>query len=224
VLSNHDVTRTVTRFSRSQPDKLIETDWERKRWSGEEPDYALGRTRARAAALVQLALPGTAYIYQGEELALEEIEDLPAEARQDPTWVQSGFTDVGRDGCRIPLPWSDTAPPYGFSADPAAVTWLPQPDHWAEHSVEAQDRDSDSTLNLYRDALRLRPSLWRDGGDLKWLEAPTGVVAFERGGAQCWVNTGRENISLPQGATVVLSSGPSSDAQLPPDTTVWLQT
>ena len=136
----------------------------------------------------------------------------------------SGLEEGSEDGCRIPLPWSDTAPPYGFSADPAAVTWLPQPDHWAEHSVEAQDRDSDSTLNLYRDALRLRPSLWRDGGDLKWLKAPTGVMAFERGGAQCWVNTGRENISLPQGATVVLSSGPSSDAQLPPDTTVWLQT
>ena len=131
-----------------------------------------GRRRARAAALVQLALPGTAYVYQGEELALEEIEDLPDEVRQDPTWTQSGFTDVGRDGCRIPLPWTATAAPYGFAADDGTVTWLPQPGHWAEHSVEAQDRDPDSTLNLYRAALHLRPSLWRDAGDVKWLKSP----------------------------------------------------
>ncbi len=224
VLSNHDVTRTVTRFSRSQPEHLVETDWERARWSGEQPDHALGRRRARAAALVQLALPGTAYVYQGEELALEEIEDLPNDLRQDPTWVQSGFTDVGRDGCRIPLPWTETDAPYGFAPDPAAVTWLPQPDHWAEHSVEAQDRDATSTLNLYREALRLRPSLWRDAGDLKWLASADGVAAFERGRAQCWVNTGTSAVDLPDGATVVLASAPGVERVLPADTAVWLQT
>jgi alpha-glucosidase len=224
VLSNHDVTRTVTRFARSQPTHVIETDWERGRWATEDPDYALGRRRARAAALVQLALPGTAYVYQGEELALEEIEDLPDEARQDPTWVQSGFTDVGRDGCRIPLPWTATSPPYGFAPQEGAVTWLPQPQHWAEHSVEAQDRDPDSTLNLYRAALRLRPSLWRDAGDVKWLTVGPDVAAFERGGAQCWVNTGDTGVPLPQVASVVLSSAPGVDALLPPDTAVWLTT
>ncbi|OAN39933.1 alpha-glucosidase [Mycolicibacterium iranicum] len=224
VLSNHDVTRTVTRFSRSQPDQLIETDWERARWSGEEPDHDLGRRRARAAALVQLALPGTAYVYQGEELALEEIEDLPDHLRQDPTWVQSGFADVGRDGCRIPLPWSETDAPYGFAADPDATTWLPQPDHWAEHSVEAQDRDSQSTLNLYREALKLRPSLWRDAGDLKWLTAPDGVVAFERGASQCWVNIGATQLDLPDGAVVILASAPGVQTVLPVDTAAWLRT
>ncbi|MDA2891149.1 glycoside hydrolase family 13 protein [Mycolicibacterium sp. BiH015] len=224
VLSNHDVTRTVTRFSRSQPDQLIETDWERARWSGEEPDHALGRRRARAAALVQLALPGTAYIYQGEELALEEIEDVPDDLRQDPTWVQSGFTDVGRDGCRIPLPWKETDAPYGFAADPGATTWLPQPDHWAEHSVEAQERDAESTLNLYREALKLRPSLWRHAGDLKWLTAPEGVVAFERGASQCWVNTGAAEVDLPAGAVVVLASVPGIDSVLPVDAAAWLRT
>ncbi|MCV7150240.1 glycoside hydrolase family 13 protein [Mycolicibacterium pyrenivorans] len=222
VLSNHDVTRTVTRFARSQPPHLVGTDWERGRWADEDADHALGRRRARAAALVQLALPGTAYVYQGEELALEEIEDLPGEVRQDPTWAQSGFTDVGRDGCRIPLPWTATSVPYGFGPDDGTVTWLPQPEHWAEHSVEAQDRDPDSTLNLYRAALRLRPSMWRDAGDVKWLTVAPDVAAFERGGAQCWVNTGDTPVPLPEVATVALSSAPGVDRTLPPDTAVWL--
>jgi len=221
-LSNHDVTRTVTRFARSQPPHLVGTDWERGRWADEDADHALGRRRARAAALVQLALPGTAYVYQGEELALEEIEDLPAEVRQDPAWAQSGFTDVGRDGCRIPLPWTATSAPYGFAPDDGTVTWLPQPEHWAEHSVEAQDGDPGSTLNLYRAALRLRPSMWRDAGDVKWLTVAPDVAAFERGGAQCWVNTGDTPVPLPEVATVALSSAPGVDRTLPPDTAVWL--
>ncbi|MGQ9408887.1 glycoside hydrolase family 13 protein [Mycolicibacterium gilvum] len=224
VLSNHDVTRTVTRFSRSQPDHLVETDWERGRWSGEEPDHELGRRRARAAALVQLALPGTAYVYQGEELGLEEIEDLPDDVRQDPTWAQSGFTDVGRDGCRIPLPWNESEPTYGFADGPDAVTWLPQPGHWAEHSVEAQERDPDSMLHLYRAALKLRPSLWRDAGEVTWLDVAAEVAAFDRGGAQCWVNTGTADVTLPAGASVVLASSPGVDGVLPGDTAVWLQT
>ncbi|WP_370330542.1 glycoside hydrolase family 13 protein [Mycolicibacterium hippocampi] len=222
VLSNHDVTRTVTRFSRSQPTHLVGADWERGRWGDEDPDHVLGRRRARAAALLQLALPGTAYVYQGEELALEEIEDLPDEVRQDPTWAQSGFTDVGRDGCRIPLPWNATSVPYGFATAEGAATWLPQPAHWAEHSVEAQDRDPDSTLNLYRAGLRLRHSLWRDAGDVKWLDVAPQVAAFERGGAQCWVNTGDTDARLPEVATVALSSAPGVDRVLPPDTAVWL--
>ena len=223
VLSNHDVTRTVTRFSRSQPAHLIETDWERGRWADEDPDHVVGRRRARAAALVQLALPGTAYVYQGEELALEEVEDLPDDVRQDPTWVQSGFTDVGRDGCRIPLPWTATDAPYGFAPEPGSDTWLPQPAHWAEYSVEAQERDADSTLRLYREALRLRPSLWRDAGDVKWLSTAADVAAFERGGAQCWVNTGEDAVALPDTASVVLASAPGVGAVLPPDTAVWLR-
>ena len=223
VLSNHDVTRTVTRFSRSQPAHLVGTDWERGRWADEDPDHALGRRRARAAALVQLALPGTAYVYQGEELALEEIEDLPDDLRQDPTWVQSGHTDVGRDGCRIPLPWTETSAPYGFAAAPGTPTWLPQPGHWAEHSVQAQDRDPHSTLNLYRQAVKLRPTLWRGAGEVKWRDIAPDVAAFERGGAQCWVNTGDDDVPLPDGVTVVLASDRGVDGTLPPDTAVWLQ-
>ncbi|TPG34289.1 glycoside hydrolase family 13 protein [Mycolicibacterium hodleri] len=222
VLSNHDVTRTVTRYSRSQPEHLIETDWERARWSKETPDYEAGLRRARAAALVQLALPGTAYVYQGEELGLEEVEDLPDEVRQDPMWEQSGFTDVGRDGCRVPLPWADDVAPYGFSLSKDVQTWLPQPPHWPSKTAEAQDGDPHSTLNLYRDALSARAAIWVDSGDLEWIATTPEVAAFRRGRAQCWVNTGEIPVDLPADAEVVLASVPGTGTQLPPDSAVWL--
>jgi alpha-glucosidase len=222
VLSNHDVPRTVTRYSRSQPTGLVESDWERARWAEEDADHGLGRRRARACAMLQLALPGTAYVYQGEELGLEEIENLPDEVRQDPTWIQSGFTDVGRDGCRVPLPWSGSSVPYGFSPIPT-TTWLPQPDHWVAHTVAAQDDDPDSFLNLYRAALALRPRVWVDAGDVTWLKGPaSAVLGFARGGAQCWVNTGNADVALPSGLSVALASAPGAGAVLPPDTAVWL--
>ncbi len=222
VLSNHDVTRTVTRYSRSQPDHLIETDWERARWATEPADYALGLRRARAAALMQLALPGTAYVYQGEELGLEEVEDLPDEVRQDPIWEQSGRTDVGRDGCRVPLPWSGDVAPYGFSPNADVLTWLPQPPHWSSHTVEAQDADPDSMLNLYRAALSARSSLWVCSGDLEWIATPPAVAAFRRGSAQCWANTGEVPAALPADARVVLASVPGTTTHLAPDAAAWL--
>ena len=222
VLSNHDVTRTVTRYARSQPDHLVETDWERARWDEESADHELGHRRARAAALVQLALPGTAYVYQGEELGLEEVEDLPDEVRQDPIWVQSGYTDVGRDGCRVPLPWSNVVAPFGFSPEATTETWLPQPSHWSSRTAEAQDGDPHSTLNLYRAALAARPTLWVDAGDVEWIATGPEVLAFRRGDAQCWVNTGTASAALPSGARVVLASEPGSVTELAPDAAVWL--
>jgi alpha-glucosidase len=224
VLSNHDVTRTVTRYSRSQPGHLIETDWERARWAEEPADYALGLRRARAAALMQLALPGTAYVYQGEELGLEEVEDLPDELRQDPIWEQSGHTDVGRDGCRVPLPWAGDAAPFGFSPNADVQTWLPQPQHWASRTVEAQDRDPDSTLNLYREALSARSAVWVGSGDLEWIAHTPEVAAFRRGSSQCWVNTGEVPVDLPTDARLVLASVPGTASQLPPDAAAWLVT
>jgi alpha-glucosidase len=221
VLSNHDVPRTVTRYARSQPSGLVETDWERARWAEERADHELGRRRARACALLQLALPGTAYVYQGEELGLEEIEDLPDEVRQDPTWVQSGFADVGRDGCRVPLPWSGSSAPYGFSSQ-TTKTWLPQPAHWGGYTVNAQHDDPDSFLNLYRAALALRHRQWVDAGDVRWLDRPASVLAFVRGGVQCWVNTSTTDVELPSGLSVVLASALGVGAVLPPDTAVWL--
>jgi alpha-glucosidase len=223
VLSNHDVTRTVTRFARSQPAHLVSMDWERGRWGDEPADLDLGRRRARAAALVQLALPGTAYVYQGEELALDEIEDLPADVRQDPTWAQSDYTDVGRDGCRIPLPWNASEPALGFAAGAEVSTWLPQPERWAPLSVSAQDADPASALNVYRRALALRRSLWRDAGEVTWLTVTPAVAGFARGDAQCWFNTGDVAVDLPEVGTVELASTDLDGRSLPPDTAVWLR-
>lgn len=224
VLSNHDMPRIVTRYARSQPDEPVEGHWERARWATESADYDLGRRRARAAALFQLALPGTAYIYQGDELGLEEIEDLPDEVRQDPTWPQSGHTDVGRDGCRIPFPWSGDAAPYGFSPpDAHAPTWLPQPAHWGSRTVAAQERDPDSFLNLYRAALVERRNHWAsDDSVMEWLDTPPGVLAFARGSTQCWLNTTSHPIDLPENSRVLLASQPHSNGKLPDETAAWL--
>jgi len=223
VLANHDVVRQVTRYARSQPDHAIENQEEWARWSGEEPDLALGVRRARAAALLMLALPGNVYLYQGEELGLPEVEDIPGERRQDPLWRQSGHTSVGRDGCRVPLPWSGTTPPYGFSPEGAdREPWLPQPATWGALTAAAQKDDPHSTLNLYRQALELRSQHWRDAGDLAWLDAPGGVVAFRRGGVTCWTNAGDVPVAMPEGS-LLLRSDPEGPADtLPPASCAWL--
>src|SRR5436305_739415 len=156
VLSNHDVIRHVTRYG-----------------GGE-----LGTRRARAAALLMLALPGGAYIYQGEELGLPEVEDLPDDLLEDPTWERSDHTQRGRDGARVPIPWSGDQPPFGFSPNGAsAPPWLPQPASWRANTVAALESNPDSILELYRDALRIRhehPAL--GDGTLRWLDAPEGVL------------------------------------------------
>ncbi|GAA1482021.1 glycoside hydrolase family 13 protein [Gordonia sinesedis] len=230
VLANHDVVRPATRYARSQPDHLVESEWDRSRWATEVPDLPTGRRRARAALLLQLALPGTAYLYQGDELGLVEHEDIPAEVRQDPTWVQSGFTDVGRDGCRVPIPFSGDAPPYGFSPDTGAQPWLPQPADWSELTVAAQEADPDSTLTLVRSALAVRrevfgtaPDARVDAESVDWIDDTGGVLAFRRGEVQCWVNTGPDEIVLPDGGRVLVASDAAvSGGILPVDTAVWL--
>lgn len=197
-LSNHDVEREVTRYG-----------------GGE-----LGRNRARAMALVELALPGAVFIYNGSELGLPNV-DLPDEALVDPVWERSGHTERGRDGCRVPLPWEGTEPPYGFTTGEA---WLPMPDDWADLTVEQQLRDDTSMLALYRTALALRASRPEfAGSELEWFGSPAGCLAFRRkeGGLTCVLNTAAEVVTLPVG-TVLLSSGPVHEGHLPPDTAVWL--
>ena len=223
VLSNHDVVRHVTRYARSQPDGLLESHTDRLRWSSEPADLALGRARARAALLLSYALPGTAYAYQGEEFGLEEVEDLPSDVRQDPTWWQSGYTDPGRDGCRVPLPWSGDAPPFGFSPpDADRPPWLPQPERWGSLTAAAEDDDPESVLSLYRAAARLRRDVVVDAGELEWLETPDDVLAFRRGRFSCHVNTGTRSVPLPIGE-VLLASWPSGGRDaLPPASAVWL--
>ncbi|HKE64127.1 MAG TPA: alpha-amylase family glycosyl hydrolase [Micromonosporaceae bacterium] len=227
VLSNHDVPRHVTRYGRA--DTSFSLDF---RQLGVPSDRALGTRRARAATLLMLALPGSAYLYQGEELGLPEVEDIPNELRHDPMFFRTRGENLGRDGCRVPMPWSGDAPPFGFS--PAGATgapWLPQPIGWRDYTVDVQRADPLSMLNLYRVALSIRSAeLALGDGPMAWLDAPGGVLAFARGSASefyCLVNLSAE--SVPIGPIVagdsdtVLASGPIVGALLPPDTAVWMR-
>ena len=221
VLSNHDVPREVSRFARPQGDSLDRI------WLEDllalPADFALGVRRARAAALLMLALPGGAYVYQGEELGLTEVEDLPPDVLQDPRAFQTGIGH-GRDGCRVPIPWSGTEPPYGFSPPGSAPPWLPQPASWAAWTVEAENADEGSVLALYRAALLVRRSSPALGdGDLSWLDSDDGVLAFAREpGFVCVVNVSAGPVPLPEGS-VLLASGPlTADGLLPVDTAIWL--
>ncbi|MEU6997320.1 glycoside hydrolase family 13 protein [Nonomuraea sp. NPDC046570] len=214
VLSNHDVTRVVTRYGRA------DTSWDNgARRDGAPADLELGHRRARAAALLAMALPGGVYVYQGEELGLPEVEDIPGELRQDPIWRRSDGTVPGRDGCRVPLPWSGEHPPFGFGA---GEPWLPQPGEWRELTAEAQDTDLGSMLNLYRTGLRLRRDHLGDG-TLTWLPLGPGVLAFTReSGLTCVVNLGPDPIGLPPHDRVLLASGPIEGDALPADTAAWI--
>ena len=218
VLANHDVDREVSRYGRA--DTSFDLD---ARDHSQEVDLELGTRRARAAALLTMALPGAVYIYQGEELGLWEVEDIPEDRRQDPIFHRTGGADPGRDGCRVPLPWSGTEPPFGFSA--GHEPWLPQPKQWRELTVQAQSGDPASMLTLYRTALRVRRQQLSVAGVLTWLDAPAGVLAFDRAdGLRCVANLSDTPVELPAAAEIVLASGPlASDARLPPDSTVWLR-
>ena len=141
-----------------------------------------------------MALPGSMYVYQGDELGLPEVEDIPAERRQDPMWFRSGGVDPGRDGCRVPMPWSGDRPPYGFSADGSARPWLDQPDDWARaHRRGAESGDPGSMLSLYRAGLRLRRDVALERATRRSAGFPPtdDVLAFARGdGFVCLVNFG----------------------------------
>jgi len=240
VLSNHDVTRPVTRYGRDDTSFAFET----KR-AGTPTDLALGARRARAAALLALALPGSVYVYQGEELGLPEVEGIDPDRIEDPMHFRSGGVDPGRDGARVPLPWSGDAPPYGFSPPGAAESPLPQPTDWAGYAVDAQAGDSTSTLELYRAALHHRrddPDL--AGDDFRWLDLDAAggpssaggadtpsdqdwdhVLAFARGERfACVVNLATGPVDLPAHEHVSLSSHPlDGDGRLAPDTAAWLR-
>ncbi|GBG37483.1 glycoside hydrolase family 13 protein [Mycobacterium montefiorense] len=201
-LSNHDVDRDVTRYGGGK--------------------IGLRRARAMAMAMVMLALPGTVFIYNGEELGLPDVLDLPEEVLQDPTWERSGHTERGRDKCRVPLPWSGDAPPFGFSSSPD--TWLPMPADWAPLTVEKQDADPNSTLSFFRTALELRRDRAEfDGVELQWLAATPETLVFRRstGGLVCALNTGKRPMALPAGE-LIFASAPLVDGQLPTDTVAWL--
>ncbi|MEQ6900650.1 glycoside hydrolase family 13 protein [Nocardioides sp. YIM 152588] len=194
VLSNHDVERHPTRYG-----------------GGE-----VGLARGRAATLTMLALPGSAYLYQGEELGLEQV-DVPPEARQDPSWFRTG--EPGRDGCRVPMPWSGAAPPYGFGG--SGQPWIPQPDDWADLTVTAQSADPDSTLSFYRRALAARREHLTGATDDAVATTRGNVLEVRRGDLRVLLNAGKRSVRLPAGE-VLISSGPVGPS-LPPNTAVWLR-
>ncbi|MFG1826506.1 alpha-amylase family glycosyl hydrolase [Microbispora bryophytorum] len=204
VLSNHDVVRHVTRYGQGSLDPQA------------------GPARARAALLSMLALPGSAYLYQGEELGLPEVTDLPPEARQDPIFARSNGEVPGRDGCRVPLPWSGTEPPYGFGS---GGSWLPQPENWADLTAERQAADPSSTLWFYRRALQTRRELRGTLPDaITWLESPEETLFFRRGRLLCVINCGEGAVALPPHDQVLITSGPLDGTALPADTAAWLLT
>lgn len=226
-LANHDVHRLVTRYGQAQvfdepdPSDMIGA----ARRTG-PVDLALGTRRARAAAALLLALPGTAYLYQGEELGLPEVLDLPPEARSDPMWLRSGGAELGRDGCRVPLPWAESGTNFGFSPQGAAPAWLPQPPWFADYARTRQQSDPASMLQLYRLLLQARGRLFGAEAGLQWLDGAPGVLAFRRGHGVCVVNLSEVPATVARSWPVgrrVISTEPAAATELPANCAQWYE-
>jgi alpha-glucosidase len=220
VLSSHDVPRHASRLA-LPPDTGLDA-WLLTGGTHPRADTETGRRRARAATLMMLALPGSAYLYQGEELALPEVADLPVEALRDPLWERTNGALRGRDGCRVPLPWTTTGPSFGFGT---GTGWLPQPDWFGPMSREAQEKDPRSALHLYRAALVLRRRLQTHDTTLTWIDNghPQALQFRRSNGWQCLINLGDTAVPAPAGRLLLASHdvGPAP-ALIPPDTAVWL--
>ncbi len=214
VLSNHDVMRAASRFGLADA-----VSWPPAP-GPTAPDAALGLRRARAAAMLMLALPGSAYVYAGEELGLPDHLDIPAEARQDPTFLRTAGAEPGRDGCRVPLPWESARPAYGFS--PTGRSWLPQPEAYRDLSVDRQLADPESVLALYRLCTGLRATLGLGRGSVEWRTTDDGVLDFTNSGVRVVVNMGPAPLPL-DAADHRLASTPDAvrDGLLMPDSAVW---
>ncbi|MBO1768051.1 glycoside hydrolase family 13 protein [Allobranchiibius sp. GilTou38] len=215
VLSNHDVVRHATRLGLPEgAEKLngIGAD-------DPQPDAELGLRRARAATALMLALPGGAYLYQGEELGLPDHTTMPDEARQDPTYARTRHKDKGRDGCRVPMPWEKDAPADGFND--TGELWLPQPAVYAELAVDQQVGVAGSTLEIYRTLLRLRREHDLATGELHWVTVEPDVLIFDNGAVRSITNFGSTPCPVPTGWSVAVASGPLQDGAVPVDTTVW---
>lgn len=223
VLSNHDVVRPATRLA--MPPTRAGHHPDGVRASDPQPSYAVGLRRARAAMALMLALPGSAYLYQGEELGLPDHTTLADTERQDPAFVCTAGRIVGRDGCRVPMPWS--AGKLGLGFGPTGATWLPQPEVYVDLAVDRQDGVADSTLELCRTLLRLRRDLGLGSGEIAFPAADDPAVLRVRrilGGAcvEVVVNLGPDPVALPQGV-VLTATGPLEERRLPTDTTAWVR-
>jgi alpha-glucosidase len=226
VFNNHDVVRSVDRLDlglTNHGDTTFSRHGDVKKLN-----IARGTLRAKSATLMALALPGGTYLYQGEELGLPEVRDIPEDRLTDPRWQMSNYKDRGRDGCRVPIPWkSDSGGAFGFSSNENLTlqqAWLPPSSWWGKYSAESQESDPNSTLNVYRKALAIRknePGL--GDGAMEWIDASSQVVAFRRGeDFACYINFGME-IELPSDSEVLHSSAPLNGNHLPTDTAVWLR-
>lgn len=227
VLSNHDVIRHASRLGypvgKERPIGIGADD--------AQPNAMVGLRRARAATALMLALPGSAYIYQGEELGLPEHTAVPDDVRQDPMWERTGHTSRGRDGCRIPMPWVGGEPAYGFGTAAGTDTWLPMPEIYGALAVDRQEGVADSTLEMYRTFLRLRREHQLGSAHLTWVEGYGDDALALRlshqdmaGDVVVLTNFAAEALELPAGATVLASSHRLPGTALPQDTTAWITT
>ena len=238
VLSNHDMPRHATRFAlpqvRSRVHHQLVNDWLLRDGRTYVEDRELGTRRARAALLMELGLPGSVYLYQGEELGLFEVADIPWEALEDPEARMSAHGDAikGRDGCRVPLPWTadDPTDAFGFSlGEKHAAPHLPQPAWFGAFAADVEEADEGSMLWFYRRALALRARLLTASGDtsIAWSAADGGdVVAYERPCADgrtltCVTNFGARPTELPEGEVLLASAG-VADGRLPSDASAWV--
>ncbi len=217
VLANHDVVRETTRFG-------LPPETNSNAWLLDGPhsilDKDAGLRRARAAALIMLSLPGGCYLYQGQELGLPEVYDLPLDVLDDPVFERSGRTRKGRDGCRVPMPWTKDGIAFGFGE---SKPWLPQPVNWGEHSVEAQRDDKSSTLALYEQALKLRKDWCTGSPKLDVFDLGPDVVAYRRdSGLMVVANMGKEPIEMPSHRDILLRSGDGPGKVVAVDETVWI--
>jgi alpha-glucosidase len=231
-LNNHDQMRPATKYGLLPTVDQIR--WKNSAGKTSPLDENLGVRSAIAASMLIMALPGCTYIYQGEELGLHEVLGIPEDQIQDPQYLRNHKVDVGRDGCRVPLPWSSTGSSFGFGD---GGSHLPQPEWFAKNSVELESNDPQSPLSIFRKALELRKGLVA-AEEMRWHETgDASVLHFSRpNGWHCITNFGRGHFDLTGKGEILHASGPLAEAgiylihgvetsgnDLPPATTVWLQ-
>lgn len=219
VLSNHDVIRHATRLSYDVIPKQgdgIGPDYE-------QPNTARGLRRARAATAFMLGLPGGAYIYQGEELGLPEHTTLEGKYREDPTYFRTKGERVGRDGCRVPIPWESDKPAFGFSA--SGKSWLPQPQSYREYSRDLQVGVNGSTLELYKSMLKNRKGFAIGHGDFSWSSehCTESSLGYVNSGVLVLANFDGEDIPLPSGEILLSTQTDLSTGLLEFDQVVWIK-
>lgn len=252
VMNNHDVPRSPSRFGLPQvkdaPYHQLAHDWLLRDGETYRENRELGTRRARAAALMELGLPGSAYVYQGEELGLFEVANIPWDRLEDPTPFNTrrNFTDKGRDGCRVPMPWkaADCGEPASWSPDfitggtfgfgpeqgDSADAHLPQPAWFKDFAADVEADDNGSMLHLYRKLLQLRQTVLTATGDTSadLLDMGDTVVVYSRPATEgrrflSVTNFGDEPIALPDDAVAIANSVPlTDDGKLDSDASVWL--